>query len=412
MYAIGIDVAKGKSMVAIIQPLGKVVAPPFVVSHTPHELKKLVDFLKGLDGEVRIVLECTGRYYEPIARHLHDASFFVAAVHAKLIHDFGNNSIRKVKTDKADALKIANYGLTHWNALIRYAPEDNTRLLLKVANRQYNQSMKVRVSLKNNLIALLDQTFPGINTLFSSPLRQDGREKWVDFVQQFGHAECVTSLSLAAFTKRYNKWCTKSGYRPSEAKAAAIHAFAKTLIPTLPKNESTMNLVKQGVLPLNAVAVTLTNLRAEMLRLAQALPEFPVVSSLYGVGNVLGPQLMAEIGDIRRFTRKQSLVAFAGVDAPPYQSGTFTAKDRKITKRGSPQLRKTLFQIMCCLLQNAPDHDAVYQFLMKKRAEGKRYYVYMVAGANKFLRIYYGKVKEYLSQLQELPDGLPRSVTG
>ncbi|MPN54507.1 IS110 family transposase [bioreactor metagenome] len=121
---------------------------------------------------------------------------------------------------------------------------------------------------------------------------------------------------------------------------------------------------------------------------------------------------MAEIGDIRRFTRKQSLVAFAGVDAPPYQSGTFMAKDRKITKRGSPQLRKTLFQIMRCLLQNAPDHDAVYQFLMKKRAEGKRYYVYMVAGANKFLRIYYGKVKEYLSLLQEQPDGLPMSVTG
>ena len=411
MNAVGIDVSKGKSTVAIIQPLGKVVAPPFEVSHTAHGLEKLVDFLKGLDGEVRIVLEYTGRYYEPIARHLHDAGFFVVVVHAKLIHDFGNNSIRKIKTDKADALKIANYGLTYWKALIRYIPEDNTRLLLKVVNRQYNQCMKVRVSLTNNLIALLDQTFPGVNTLFSSPLRQDGHEKWVDFAQQFWHAECVTSLSLAAFSKRYNKWCSKSAYRFSEAKATEIHAFAKTLIPTLPKNEHTLNLVKQGILPLNAVALTLTNLRAEMLRLAQALPEFPVVSSLYGVGKVLGPQLMAEIGDIGRFIRKQSLVAFAGLDAPPRQSGAFVSKDRKMTKRGSPQLRKTLFQIMCCLLQNAPEDDAVYQFLMKKRAEGKRYYVYMLAGANKFLRIYYGKVKDHLSQLQGLPDGLPLSVT-
>lgn len=172
-----------------------------------------------------------------------------------------------------------------------------------------------------------------------------------------------------------------------------------------------MNLVKQGISPLNAVSASLMNLRAEMLRLAETLPEFTAVSSLYGVANVLGPQLMAEIGDIRRFARKQSLVAFAGVDAPPHESGNYIAKDRKITKRGSPQLRKTLFQIMCCLLQNAPDDDAVYQFLMKKRAEGKRYYTYMIAGANKFLRIYYGKVKEYLSQLQEQPDGLSLPVT-
>jgi len=134
-----------------------------------------------------------------------------------------------------------------------------------------------------------------------------------------------------------------------------------------------------------------------MQRLAALLPEYPVVLAMCGVGNILGPQLMAEIGDVRRFPRKQSLIAFAGVDAPSFQSGAFESKDRTISKRGSPFLRKTLFLVMSCLLQTAPTNDPVFQFLDKKRAQGKHYYVYMVAGCNKFLRIYYARVKEFLN---------------
>ncbi len=124
-----------------------------------------------------------------------------------------------------------------------------------------------------------------------------------------------------------------------------------------------------------------------------------MVLSMHGVGELLGPQLIAEIGDVRRFRHKQSLVAFAGVDAPPFQSGAFESHDRNISKRGSPSLRKTLFQVMTCILQTSPADDAVFQFLDKKRSEGKHYYVYMMAGTNKFLRIYYARVKAYLESL-------------
>lgn len=399
MYSVGIDVSKGKSTVAAVLPFGKVVDKPFEVHHTANDLRKLAVFLKSLDGEVRVIMECTGRYHEPIARYLHDAGFFVAAVHAKLIHDFSNNSIRKVKTDKADALKIANYGLANWTLLKGYSPEDDTRSLLKICNRQYNQYMKLMIALKNNLIALLDQTFPGANTLFSKSVRPDGHEKWVDFVGKFWHCECVSNVSCSAFTTRYNRWCNHSGYQRSDAKAAEVHEFARSKVPTIPKTEGTMLLVKQAVEQLNSLLGTLTALRLEMRRLAESLPEFPAVISMYGVGNALAPQLMAEIGDVRRFTSKQALVAFAGVDAPPYQSGSFESKNRKISKRGSSLLRKTLHQVMSCILQNAPEHEPVFQFLDKKRTEGKRYYVYMVAGANKFLRIYYAKVNEYLAQV-------------
>ena len=116
-----------------------------------------------------------------------------------------------------------------------------------------------------------------------------------------------------------------------------------------------------------------------------------------GAGPVTGPQIMAEIGDVRRFTHKGALVAFAGDDAPPFQSGTFDSKNRHVSKRGSPHLRATLFQVCSVILQRRDEGNAVYAFMDRKRAEGKHYYVYMVAGAAKFLRIYYARVKECLA---------------
>jgi len=56
---------------------------------------------------------------------------------------------------------------------------------------------------------------------------------------------------------------------------------------------------------------------------------------------------------------------------------------------------------MCILLKFMLLDNPVYQFLNKKRAQGTSYYVYMTAGTNKFLKIYYGRVKEYLSTLSE-----------
>lgn len=99
---------------------------------------------------------------------------------------------------------------------------------------------------------------------------------------------------------------------------------------------------------------------------------------------------------MRRFERKQSLVAFAGVDPIPNQSGEKNVRSNKASKRGSPYLRKALFNVMTCYLQKVPVDEPVFQFLDRKRVERKPYYVYMTAGANKFPCRYYGKVTEYL----------------
>ena len=120
--------------------------------------------------------------------------------------------------------------------------------------------------------------------------------------------------------------------------------------------------------------------------------------AMTGVGPSVGPQLMAEIGDVRRFAQKSSLVAFAGIDPGRDDSGSKVSNKGRIGKRGSPHLRKTLFVIMSILLQLKPEKDPVYQFLDKKRFEGKPFYVYTTAGGTKFLRIYYGRVRDCLKE--------------
>ena len=104
----------------------------------------------------------------------------------------------------------------------RYAPEEDTRLLLKNCYRQYRQYSKVQTILKNNLISLLDTVFPNVNRLFSSPARADGSEKWVDFVAEFWHCRCVSEKSEKVFTNKYQRWCRKHGYNFSEEKAHTI----------------------------------------------------------------------------------------------------------------------------------------------------------------------------------------------
>ena len=256
--------------------------------------------------------------------------------------------------------------------------------------------------LKNNFIALTDSTFPNVNELFTSPPRKsDGHEKWLDFAMKFWHAECVCSLSQKVFTERYKKWCNKAGYYFLESKAKDIYAASCGHIGLLPKDEHTEQLVQQTIIQLTSICSSLAVIENKMTQLASLLPEYPVVMEFYGVGRILGPQILAEIGNVSRFEKKESLVCFAGLEAPPYESGKFESHNRTISKKGSPHLRAALFQVMDCILKTQPINDPIFQFIDRKRSEGKHYYTYMCAGSAKFLRIYYAKVKEYLSSLEQ-----------
>ena len=404
MNAVGIDVSKKKSTVTIRQPGDVVLLPPRDYRHTQSSINELIETIKGLDGETKVCMEHTGRYYEPVASWLTNAGIFVSAINPKLIRDFGDESLRAPKTDKADSRKIARFALDRWTKLRQYSPMDESRSQLKTMNRQFTFYTDQKTAMKNNLIALLDQTFPGANDFFDSPARSDGSQKWVDFVYTYWHVDCVRGKSLSAFTQHYRSWCKRKGYNFSADKAEEIYRVAADLIAVFPKSENTKMLIRQAVTLLNITSQMVESLRAQMDQIASTLPEYSAVMAMNGVGPTLGPQLMAEIGDPTRFTHREALTAFAGVDPGADQSGGHDRKSNHTSKKGSPYLRRTLFLIMDGLIQRSPADSPVYVFMDKKRTQGKPYLVYMTAGANKFLRIYYGTVRDYLKQKGLWPD--------
>jgi hypothetical protein len=255
--------------------------------------------------------------------------------------------------------------------------------------------------LKNNLIALLEQVFPGINGLFSNSVKPDGHEKWIDFVSEFWHAEMVSTMSAEDFKSAYKNWCSGKHYHFNQAKADKIYELAKKCYPTMPGDEMTQTLIRTAVSELNHLCENIAVIKNKMGELASKLPEYQTVLGMHGVGKVLAPQLIAEIGDIRDYPKRTSLASFAGIEPPENQSGSYEQHSRRISKQGSPHLRKTLFQVMCCVIKLKRSDESVYQFLDKKRSEGKPYKVYMIAAANKFLRIYYAKVNACMANLQK-----------
>ena len=134
-------------------------------------------------------------------------------------------------------------------------------------------------------------------------------------------------------------------------KAEEIYGKAKELVPVLPKDDITKIIIKQAVDQLNSASTTVESLRTLMNEIAAKLPEYSIVMAMKGVGTSLGPQLMAEIGDVSRFTHKGAITAFAGVDPGVNESGTYVQKSVSTSKRGSSSLRKTLFQVMDFLIK-------------------------------------------------------------
>ncbi|MCC3865240.1 transposase [Terrisporobacter petrolearius] len=123
----------------------------------------------------------------------------------------------------------------------------------------------------------------------------------------------------------------KNRYRQSEDKAKKIYTLAKEGISTLPsRTPSTKMLVHESVKIIREIESTLTKISPRMQELAKPLPEYKIVRSMGGIGDVIAPRLIGEIGDVRRFHSAKILVSYAGIYAPPYQSGKFIGTDRKM----------------------------------------------------------------------------------
>ena len=377
MVSVGIDVSKGKSTVCLMRPFGEIAAGPMEISHVDSELKALVKLMKSMNDEVKVVMEATGIYHLPVLTYLKDSGIFTAVINPYQMKQYRVQGLRRVKTDKADSMTIAKYGLDNWDELKDFVSSEDRYRELSLLSRQYRHYMRIHVASLLELTHILDYTMPGVKKEFNSWNPESGRDKLADFVEKYWHYDNIRKKSERQFVESYLNWAKKKG------------------IPTLPADQTTKMLVIQAIEVLRRVDETLNTILARMQEIAKALPEYPVVRSMGGVGDVLAPKLIADIGDVRRFHNSKALIAYAGIDAPPYQSGQFTGTNRNISKRGSSAIRKTGYEVMRVLKSHPePEDGAVYQFILKKESEGKPKKVAKMAGLNKFLRIYYARVME------------------
>ena len=397
MISVGIDISKDKSTVCMLRPYGEVVEAPYSIAHTEQALNALIEHITSFDEDIRVVLEATGGYHQVVVSKLLAADIFTVVVNPYIMKKYCAATLRKAKTDKIDSVRIANYGIDHWFSMTAYCPPDEVYEELKLLGRQYEQYVRLKVSCKIQLANLLDGVMPGIKTILQGTVpAYSTKDKLCDFVEKYWHYDNIRRMSEKQFLSDYTKWTKKKGYRYNESQAIAIYQLSKNNIPTLKSSTpSTKMLVLQAVKSVRDAEFTLSLIISQMQEIASALPEYSVVRNMKGVGDVLSVRLIAEIGDVRRFHNGSALVAFAGIDAPPFESGKFVGTKRNISKRGSSTLRKIGYEIMHSLKVVKPTEDsAVYDFIIKKESEGKPKRVAKIAGLNKFLRIYYARVME------------------
>ena len=397
-YSVGIDVSMGKSTIAIISTDGEVISEPFEIEHTKSGFNLVLEKIKDIPKDnVKFVMESTGNYCKSLLKIIIDNGYFATVENPLTIKKYCDINIRKVKTDKKDALKIACYGSERWHKLIRYTPSDEIYSELRFLSRQYDEQMSLKVMKKIHLSGLIEVTFPGLKKIFNGDSLY---MLMLDIYKKYYHPSLVLSKSKSSFIKDVEKISKKTGHRIGTRVAEEMYSLANECIPSSPCNESTQLAVSNCVLLLQNLEEITNNIIAKMDELARRLPEFETVSNMSGVGNKIRARLIAEIGDVRRFKNSNCLIAYAGIDVPPFQSGQFVAINRRITKRGNKHLRKVGYEAMKSLKTVKPTRDnAVYLFILKKEDEGKGSITAKIAGLNKFLRIYYARVMEVYNNL-------------
>lgn len=396
-YGVGIDVSKGKSTVAILSIEGEVIEMPFDINHDVEDLEKLDKKLQKFSKEdLKIVLEQTGTYHLPILTYLLDKEYCVIAENALKIKKYLDRSLRKAKTDKKDSLKLAEYACDNWYKLKVNFIEEEKYKELRFLSRQYFSLNSMKVQQKVDFSDLTDMLFPGYYQL----LEECNFVVGLKIFEKFSDPKIIRKKKLETFLNDVEKIAQKIGQqRAGRNLAIKVYELAKKSVPSCPSNSSTQLILNKRVVALINLIETTNEIIAKMNEIAKNMDEYKEVRNMKGVGDRLAPLLIAEIGDIRRFKNAGSLIAYAGIDSPPYQSGKYEATNRHISKRGNKYLRKTGFEVMQSIKSFCRVDCEVYDYIVKKETEGKCKKSAKIAGLNKFLRQYYGMLKKKYIEL-------------
>ena len=362
---------------------GKVVFKAFSFPNTSdggHALfSKLASYSPGPD-DFEIGMEATGHYWLSVYSFLFEKKFLLHVINPIQTDGWRRGTeIRKRKNDIIDSVLIAD--------LIRYGQFVETRLAdedlfsLRSLTRFRTCLVESISDLKRKVVCVLDQVFPEYQSIFSDIFGKTSKESLLQFSSPIDF-ESVSSQTLARLLAKLSRKQVGSA-KAEQLKAAASCSFGVTFA----KSSFTFQLralLEQIAFIEKQVKETETEIAGIMEKL-----ESPI-TTITGIGNVTGAAIISEIGDISKFDSPRKLVAFAGLDATVTQSGEFEAAHNVMSKRGSPYLRKAIFQAALVVAFKNPVLSAYYQ---KKRAEGKHHLTCIGAVARKMCNIIYAVVK-------------------
>ena len=383
MLFVGIDIGKNNHVASMMDEKGKVVFKAFSFSNTTDGGNALFSKLSSFSSDpsdFEIGMEATGHYWLSVYSFLFEKSFLLHVINPIQTDGWRKGTeIRKRKNDTIDSVLIAD--------LIRYGQFVETRLAdedlfsLRTLTRFRTYLVESISDLKRKVVCILDQVFPEYQSIFSNIFGRTSKEILLQFPSpiDFENISSETLAKLLAQLSRQKVGATKA----EQLKAAASSSFGITFA----QNSFTFQL-KALIEQISFIENQVKETETEISRIMEKLKSH--ITTITGIGNVTGAAIISEIGDISKFDSPRKLVAFAGIDASVTQSGEFEATHNVMSKRGSPYLRKAIFQSALIASFKDPVLSAYYQ---KKRSEGKHHLTCVGAVSRKMCNIIYAVLK-------------------
>lgn len=386
---LAIDVSKNKSIAATYLDLNLPLTKPKLFNHVRSDLKILLAELSQFEQVYgcipKIVMEATGNYSRPLAEFFYLQGFQVFLLNPLMTHIVKKKSIRKIKTDSVDVKRISHVFYTA-DGLFAYQPQDDIITALKALTRQYDKTSKLASEAHLQLQSILDLVYPNYGLLFSN-IRNKAS---LSFLKTYPTPEQVLNATLNDIAE-----ILKPSTRPLHwriEKAKKIIALTSECIGIASVHHSHEIIIRSQVQLLVQFESILNDLRKEMKKIARLSNDYNLLITIPGVGEITACIILSEIGHIKRFSSKKQLTAYAGLDPSVNQSGKFTSSMNRISKRGSPFLRKALYQasfIGVGTRGNKPVNPVLYHYYMNKKSQGKHGRSVLVATSGKLLNMIY-----------------------
>lgn len=382
MYIVGIDIGKNNHEATIIDETGVIIGKSIRFSNSHNGASKLIEHITKNIGDSNPIfgLEATGHYWLSLYSFLLEKGYTINVINPIQSDSFRNLYIRQTKNDTIDSFIIAEVIIFGRFTTTQLA--DNKLLSLRQLCR-YRLSLVDSVSeLKCRIITVLDQVFPEYEKLFSDTWGISSKKLLEKYQTPEDILEIDTS-ELANFLKEHSRG--QLGFDKAEKiKDAAKNSFGIKVAQSAFKFQL-KQLIDQVLFIENQIKSLDEEIEFYYSQFDSHLTSIP------GIGSVTAAIILSEIGDVTRFKNASSLVVFAGIDPTVKQSGQFLANNNKMSKRGSPYLRRALFlAASTCTLHESPLND----YYNKKRSEGNHHLTAVGTVAHKLTHIVFAIMRD------------------